>query len=269
MSSIRNDKTMYEILSDRSILTISGEDRIIFMQGLITKDCLRLQNNQLIYTLLLSPHGKYLVDFFLLNQGDHYLIDIASNLKDDFITKIKLYRLRKKIEISVDESLAVCVAERAGLLQKAYADPRSDKMGFRSFISKDNLSQSDNHFYHQKRIELIIPEGYYDMVRESSFPLEYGFDKINAIDFDKGCYVGQELIARTHFKGEIRKRLYLLESEKSFPPKGTEIIYENKRIGVMGSSFKNNGLALLRVEDVLNNKINSLIINDIEYKIQK
>lgn len=261
---------MHEILSDRSVLTITGEDRATFFQGITTKNCLNLAKNQLIYTLMLSPHGKYLFDFFLLNQEHSYLIDIASSLKDEFIEKIKLYKLRKKIEISHDNSRVVIVADKA--LENHHSfhhDPRNDNLGFRAMLDPSALPSLPDIFYHRKRIGLLIPEGCYDMVRNSAFPLEYGFDKINAIDFDKGCYIGQELIARTHFKGEIRKKVYLLSSDSPFPPLGTVILCKDKRIGLMASSCKNLGLALLRVEDVNNHEINSLIINNREYKILK
>jgi len=264
---------MLEILEDRSLFVISGPDRLSFMQGLITKNCIGLADHQLIYALMLSPHGKYLYDFFLVNDSDKLYIDIATPLSEEFFNKIQLYKLRSNISISREDSLIVVSSDSNQIALQAeiihlQPDPRSSLLGFRIFSTKTNI-YSDDKFYHEKRIANIIPEGFYDMIQNASFPLEYGFDQINAIDFDKGCYVGQELIARTHFRGEIRKKIFLLESNGNFAPKGTIIFHENKKIGVIGSSYHSKGLALLRVEDVQDCEINHLIIDNIEYKIHK
>ena len=263
---------MFEVLEDRSILIISGPDRASFMQGLITKNCINLSENQLIYTLMLNSHGKYLYDFFLYNTADKFYIDIATQHAEEFINKIQLYKLRSNISISREDSLMVIASDTDQIDAQTiciHQDPRSQILGYRIITDKNHSLSSSDSFYHQRRIANLIPEGYYDMVQNSSFPLEYGFDKINAIDFDKGCYVGQELIARTHYRGEIRKKIFLLQSNGTFPPKETIIFHKEKKLGVMCSSSMNQGLALLRVEDVENYKINSLIIDDITYNLLK
>jgi folate-binding protein YgfZ len=265
--NLQHSLRMLETLNDRSVLILSGEDCASFLQGLITKNCLHLKDNELIYTLMLSPHGKYLFDLFLIKRNESFIIDIASDLRDEFLAKIKLYKLRSKIEIIYEPSLTVQVSSTDQIPGVHLPDPRSNHMGFRGVIKKDHIVAKHDSFYHKTRILNLIPEGFFDMVRNISFPLEFGFDKMNAIDFDKGCYVGQELIARTHFKGEIRKKLYLLQTQSLFAPKGTEIYFQQKRIGMIASSIENIGLALLRREDVATNQIKSLIINDIDYKI--
>ena len=265
---------MLQLLKDRVVLKLSGADRIKFLQGVITKNCSNLTVNIFFYSLMLTPQGKYLYDFFIVNSDNSVYFDIAEELCDEFVKRINIYKLRSDIAIDLCPELSVAVTETTGAMDEEFLfaseDPRSDKIGTRIIANQEVINKlitADHNFYHTSRIKNLIPEGFYDMIQNSSFPLEYGFDHIGAIDFDKGCYVGQEVITRTHFRGTIRKKLFLLISENPFPKKGEEIFFQNKRIGITASSSGNMGLALLRIEDVLDNKINSLIINNLEYRI--
>ena len=255
---------MFEILQDRVVIKISGESRVEFFQGLLTKNSQALANqNNAIYTLMLTPQGKYLFDFFIVCKNDALYLDIAKDQQLSFLNKLNLYKLRAKVEFTIENDLLVVARDELSALETFidFIDPRSTLMGRRAYCKKSKLgTHQEEAGYHLRRITNLIPEGYYDMVQEKSFPLEYGFDKIGTIDFDKGCYVGQELITRTYHRGTIRKALHLLEGNK-FPEKGKELIMDNKKIGIMASAVDGYALAILRLDDLAALEVNAIDSN--------
>ena len=141
-------------------------------------------------------------------------------------------------------------------------------MGTREFILESQINKithkiiNDQNAYDKLRIENFIAEGEKDLIAGQAFPLEYGMDELNAIDYKKGCYVGQELVARTHYLGEIRKKIVQVTSADNLPALGTLIYVGEKKVGVMCSSVRNKGLALVRVENVMNLESGIKIIAD-------
>jgi folate-binding protein YgfZ len=266
------------ILEDRAVIKLFGPDAASFLQGLTTKNILKLEADQASYCLMLTPQGKYFFDFFIINKNDAFYIDIIKDRLEEFIAKLTLYKLRANIHIESCPTINVYVDSKLNLNKDfnplfEFFDPRSNKMGVRIYSNQEQEYKAFETFnYHDKRILNLVPEGHYDLTVGKSFPQEYGFTKINAIDFDKGCYVGQELVARTHYRGTVRKSLYLI-SGTNLPILGSELTINSKKIGTMCSSNKEYGLACLRDDDIETLKLNatsannSLILDTGEYKI--
>lgn len=243
----------FAVLEDRSVIRISGEDKGTFMQGLITADISRLGNETAIYALILTPQGKYLFDFFIVKVGDDFLLETNKQRTPELIKKLTMYKLRSKVTITPEENFSVLWSTEQ-LVGISFKDPRNGALGFRTIapsIDLENivLTKIDAVEYDKKRISLRIPEGEKDLIAEKSFPLHFGLDALGAIDFDKGCYVGQEVTARTKHMGVIRKKIYLVEGTAQLPPAGIPVKAGEAAIGEMCSSSRNLGLALLRTEE--------------------
>ncbi len=265
----------------RGFLRISGDDHMTFLQNLITQDVYKA-GNSCIYSLLLTPQGKFLFDFFIFTVSGALIIDANKTRLMDLKTRLGFYKLRAKVEIEEITDM------RCGFSQNfsdapegsyVFPDPRKQGFGYRVYYSETgcldygtssrfplpftggarggHLSscQSTNepeNYYHAARIAAMIPEGDYDMIPDKSFPLEYGMDALNAIDFNKGCFIGQEVTARTKHRGVVRKGIFLVEADRDLPPSGAVIkSFQGNEIGVLCSTSGKVGLALLRKEEVI------------------
>ena len=243
------------LLTTRAVVRVGGEDRFKFLQGLLTNDINKLKSNQALYACMLTPQGKYFADFFLYADGDSILLDLPALRQEEIIKKLNIYKLRSAITlVPCPEYKVVAFLSEAAIPGVVFHDPRSIKMGMRGFVDQSKLAniQYDKNAYDLTRIANFIAEGEKDLVPEQSFLLEYGLDDLNAIDYKKGCYVGQELVARTHHRGTIRKQVVQVESSSDLPMPGTVIYAGEQKLGIMCSSVANKGLALIRTEDVLN-----------------
>lgn len=237
------------ILLERELLEISGEDRRKFLQGLITNDIDKLTPQYALYAALLTPQGKFLYDFFLYDRGDSILLDCAPGWAEGIRQHLTKYKLRAKVTIAAREDVAVT----ASLEEKLeYADPRSAEMGWRAIASKESISglSKDMAAYETRRISLGIAEGQKDLTQERSILLEYRFEDIHGVDFEKGCYVGQEVTARSKHRAQLHKMLFRVEADKALPPAGTMILSGEKTVGEMRSSIGSKGLALIRLEAI-------------------
>lgn len=189
------------LLKDRAILEISGPERKKFLQGLVTNDVEKASATNLIYTAMLNAQGRFLYDFFIFDNDEKLVLDCLAARRDEILKKLNFYKLRSQVEIKKNDELKVFSSHES----KGFSDPRNQKLGFRFY---GNEVGDNSNEYHFKRISLKIPESENDLTYEKSFILEFGFDELNAIDYNKGCYVGQELTARTHYRGEIRKKIF-------------------------------------------------------------
>jgi tRNA-modifying protein YgfZ len=251
----------YIALQDRNIIEISGDDRKKFIQGLITNDINKTSGNEIIYSAMLNSQGRFLYDFFIFEQEQKLFIDCSNSRCDEILQKFNLYKLRSKIEIKKNNDLKVFW----NLSKGDFLDPRNPNLGYRTYSNKPLTPNSlPLTPYHLNRISLKVPEGEYDLTYEKSFILEFDFDNLNAIDYQKGCYVGQELTARTHYKGEIRKRIFHLKiSNTQNLEKNHEITCEGKTAGIILSSFTSeselHALALIKASEL--NEYASIIGN--------
>lgn len=242
-------------LTDRAIIEISGSDRKKLLQGLITNNVEKASSN-LIYSAMLNSQGRFLYDFFIFEIDEKLMIDCALDRRDEIIKKLNFYKLRSQVEIKKNDDLKIFYNQE----NKGFADPRNPKLGSR-FYQKDLFAEKSTA-YHFNRISLKIPESDHDLTYEKSFILEFGFDDLNAIDYNKGCYVGQELTARTHYRGEIRKKLFHVKLD-TIIEKNSEIYCEGKSVGIILSSVQhqNEFHALSLIKDPQEIDLNKLEVD--------
>lgn len=243
---------------DRSVVRVSGPGARAFLQGLITNDIDKAQANAAIHAGLLTPQGKILFDFFVVAGTGGFLLDVAKAKASDLVQRLGFYKLRAEVEIVEDPSLTVAASWGAPPeLPKgavAYADPRLPALGLRLLVpSNTNLAglgcvAASEDDYHARRIELGVPEGGRDFAFGDAFPHEALFDQLSGVDFNKGCFVGQEVVSRMEHRGTTRKRMVRVEGEGPLPASGTEITAGAHPIGTLGSVSGNSGLALLRLD---------------------
>jgi folate-binding protein YgfZ len=221
----------------RRILEIGGEDRVSFLQGLVTND---IDRRGLTYTALLTPQGKFIVDFFALNLGDVIWLDVAADYSDMLAQRLTMYRLRAKVTIAFAD--ATVTRGLGGVPIGAYADPRHADMGWRGYSG----APEDNTDWVTLGIQLLVPETGIELTPDT-YILEAGFERLNGVDFRKGCYVGQEITARMKHKTELRKGLAQVQVSAPVPV-GTEITVDGKPAGTLFRQSDGFGLAHLRYD---------------------
>ena len=260
-------------LLNRGFIEVSGADRISFLQGLITNDVQKLSPQKSLYAAFLSAQGKYLHDFFLYSYGDSILIDVEKIRLADLLRKLSIYKLRSNVVLrdATEDFFVLSLIQQepvAILPEQALCieDPRVKSMGYRLLAPQSLKNQIDHllegnsqsyAIYDYHRTTLGLPDGLSDLVQDKSILLENGFDELNAIDWQKGCYLGQELTARTRYRGLVRKRLLPVLIDGDLPPIGTSIMLvesgQEMEAGEIRSSVQIDdkvpyGLALLRLE---------------------
>ena len=265
------DSQIHCRLCDRGVLSIAGEDARGFLQGLITNDIHRVIEDKAIYSALLTPQGRFLFDFFIVEYQEQFLLDCEIDRIPALIKRLTMYRLRAKVQIvDMSATLAVGVLLNTngsniakGVMSAtpnfdglSYIDPRHRELGERTIqiIKEDDPSPADKDQqlncraeYDAKRIMLGIPDSIADLVPEKSFPLEVGFDALNGVDFEKGCYVGQEVTARMKHRNLVKKRLFPIKFEGELAP-GTLVKAGDVAAGEIHSTQRGRGIALLRLE---------------------
>ncbi len=244
---------MHDILTDRVIIEVSGDDALKFLQNLTTND---LTASNYCYTYMLNNQGRYLFDFFVFKgSNQQFLIDIHKEHAESFKTKLMLYKLRADIKVNnFDNNCGVIYSRDKPKFLFIYSqiDPRLNKLGFRSLVKDVKISDYNlaKDLYLKDKYNYTIPDGYYDLIVDKSIPIEYGAEELGAISYNKGCYIGQEVISRAKYQGTIRKKLFKITADTDLDnyPKGTEIIVDNMNIGVFCSTYKNQAIALIRVD---------------------
>ncbi len=249
-------------LKNRRIFKVSGIDRFDFLQGLITQDVFLLKAPPslspglypALYTALLTPQGRYLHDFFIIAQEDHLLIETDHRI-EDLLKRFKLYKLRRHVDFHVLDAYMFIAPEapKEDIPCVRYDDPRLPGM-WQRLITFTPLGKAteDLDDYHNLRIQQGLPDSETDLIIERTFPLEAGLDRLNAISFKKGCYVGQEPVARTHYQGVIRKKLMTVTIKGPMPPYAASIVQGSIAVGDIRSTVEYNrvkrGIAMLRTE---------------------
>jgi folate-binding protein YgfZ len=265
----------YIVLDDRGLLTVSGEDRSTFLQGLISNDITKVAADRAIYASLLTAQGRFLHDFFIVELDGAYLLDAEAARLDDLRRRLMLYRLRSKVTVAPvsdkvvvavfgDEALsAIGVSEEPGRVTPfaggiASVDPRLPGLGARVILPRERLEAiaaagftlADRVAYDRLRLSLGVPDGSRDLPIEKALLLENGFDELNGVDWKKGCYVGQEVTARMKYRALVRKRLLPVRLEGAAPEPGTPVVLDGEEAGEMRSAAGGWGLALLRLDVV-------------------
>lgn len=258
---------MFLIARDRAVIALSGPDRQSFLQGLVSNDVAKATAERAIYAAFLTPQGKYLHDIFIAAAGERLLIDCEAARRADLLRRLSMYKLRAKVALGNADELAVGLHFGGGALEAlalraepglaraegdgtVFVDPRLASLGARAILPPasfpaENAKPTD---YDQLRLSLGVPDGSRDLPVEKAILLENGFDELNAIDWAKGCYMGQELTARTRYRGLVRKRLMPVAIEGPAPAPGTPLLLGDKEAGEMRSASGAIGLALVRLE---------------------
>lgn len=265
-------------------LTISGKDRFTFLQGLISNDLKKIEKKKLIYTSFLSPQGRFLFDFFICEDTEMYLIECDVKFIEELKTKLMIYKLRSDVKINYYQEVNTFLINKscAKVVQTikknfdllTFEDPRPTTSLFRIYTKNTNFKKINENLrfseitkieYEKSRIKNSIPDFSIDAEQNKSLLLELRFDELNGIDWDKGCYMGQELTARTKYRGKIRKKLYGIKSQNKIS--GNEIKFDDKVIGFVSSFSDNSGIAIINteiVEDKINHKQKKLLVKNTE-----
>ena len=248
------------LLEDRGVLSVSGADATSFLQGLLTNDVERLAPSEARYAALLTPQGKILFDMIvvraLAGEEPSYLIDCTAAQAADLAKRLGFYKLRAKVAIanmSADRAVAAFWgAESPGVVEGVlYTDPRDPRLGWRAILPRPigaAIGLEHGSEYEGLRIAAGTPKGGLDFAYADAFPHDANFDLLHGVDFDKGCYVGQEVVSRMKHRGTARKRVARVKLAGPAPAPGTRVMDGELAVGALGSSSGREALALLRLD---------------------
>jgi len=247
-------------LNDRGVVRVAGADSAKLLQGLITADMDRLEKQSAIFGGLLTPQGKILFDFFVVRAEEGYLLETCREKAADLIKRLTFYKLRANVtitDVSEDHSVAALWGGAAPEVAPpviVYQDPRLAELGWRA-IAPQSFDWSTvgsivaPETYHAHRIAHGVPEGGRDYAFGDTFPHDALFDQMDGVSFQKGCYVGQEVVSRVQHRSTARKRVVPLDGSEPLQP-GAEVKAGEAVIGSVGSVAGHRGLALLRIDRV-------------------
>ena len=243
-------------MSNRTVIALTGKDRIDFLQGLITNDVTRPEGG-IIYAALLTPQGKFIADFFVIGQDDRLLIDAASSAAAPLFQRLSMYRLRADVTLS---ETAIVVSRGTGdAPEGALPDPRHAALGWRHYGQTDISDATD---WTALQIAHLIPQTGVELTPET-YILEANFEALHGVDFKKGCFVGQEIVARMKHKTELKKGLRRVQID-GVAATGDEITSNGKPAGTLYSVSGDQGLAYLRFDrtEAMETQKASLILRD-------
>lgn len=252
-------------LPDRGVVKIAGDDARGFLNNLVTSEIDDLSPGSARFAALLTPQGKIVADFLVTEapagHGGGLLLDCPRELAQPLATKLGFYKLRAKVTVeNLSDGLGVLAVwggEPTMQPDLTFADPRNAALGFRVLVPADLAEKTatvlgaelvDETTYEAHRIVCGVPRGGIDFAYGDAFPHETNMDRLHGVDFDKGCYVGQEVVSRMQHRGTARTRIVPVTFDGTAPVAGSEIRAADKPIGTMGSSAGERGLALLRTD---------------------
>jgi folate-binding protein YgfZ len=252
----------YTLLPHRSVIAIGGPDRAEFLQGLISNDTAKVGPGKAIWAALLTPQGRFLNDMFVVEDGDGtFLLETERERAPALARKLKMYTLRSKVTVE-DRATAMEVAVVIGPEAEkvlpvagatAFLDPRLPELGVRvlapvgqaTLLGVPEASVAD---YEALRLRLGVPDGSRDLRVEKALLLESGFDELHGVDWQKGCYMGQELTARTKYRGLIKRRLFPVRVEGPLPSPGAPVHRDGKEVGEIRSGLGDRAIAMLQID---------------------
>jgi folate-binding protein YgfZ len=270
----------FVLLENRAILAVGGFDRRTFLQGLISNDVDKVTPARASYAALLTAQGRYLHDFMIAEHDQTLLFDAENERLGDLKRRLAVYRLRSKVTLDERPELVVAAVFGAAALARldlpaepgaarefaggvALVDPRLSALGARCLLQRAGAAAelaaagctaAPFADYDRLRLRLGVPDGSRDLVPEKSLLLESGFDELHGVDWNKGCYIGQELTARTKYRGLVKRRLMPVLIEGPGPAPGTAIHADGHEVGEMRSSRDGRGLAVLRIDPALDHR---------------
>lgn len=227
-------------MTNRTVLAVTGSDQHDFLQGLITNDVTRAKD-AIIYAALLTPQGKYIADFFVLGQDDRLLIDVDTTIAAQLFQRLSMYRLRADVAITQTD---IIVSRGTGPMpQNALPDPRHTSLGWRHYGDTDISDQTD---WDALRVTHLIPQTGLELTPDT-YILEAHFEALHGVDFKKGCFVGQEIVARMKHKTELKKGLVRVTIDGTATT-GDTITSHEKPSGTLHTVHGNHGIAYLRFD---------------------
>jgi len=241
------------LLPERGVVQVGGEDRVSFLQGLVSNDVEQAAPGRAIWAALLTPQGKWLADFFIFVDGDKLLLDCERAQTAMLVQRLTRYRLRARVEL-YDASATSCVHAAWGKGPPPHAignvapDPRLPEAGWRILAGGPLATNADAADWDRHRLLLGLPDGTRDLEAEKSVLLEAGFDELHGVSWTKGCYMGQELTARTRYRGLVKRRLIPVTAAATVPVPGSPILRDGSEVGVMRSGREARGLAVVRID---------------------
>lgn len=263
------------VAENRAVVRLNGPDARTFLQGIVSNDIDKVTPESAIWCAFLTPQGKYLHDFFVAESEGDLVLDCEADRRDDLITRLSRYKLRSKVSVVAEDGMRVALswgttaASACGLPAEAgrsigylggvaYVDPRLADAGVRfvlpagatdDAVAELGLNKAPFHEWDKHRLTLGLPDGSRDLEIEKTVLLEAGFHELSGVDWDKGCYMGQELTARTYYRGLLKRRLFPVELDGTAEP-GTAILQDGKQVGDVRSVADGRGLALLRLDAI-------------------
>ncbi|MEQ9813557.1 MAG: folate-binding protein [Azospirillaceae bacterium] len=261
---------------DNAVIAVSGADRLTFLQGLTTNDVSRIGNDHAIYSTLLTPQGKFLFDFHIAEADGTWLLETQAHRADELVRRLGIFRLRVDVALEKRDGWAVLALtgpDAASLLDlqpqagaarpiaggAAFVDPRLADLGVRIVVPEDAVPEiealtglavcGDVTAYHRLRVALGVPEAGIDLALEKSTVLEANLHRLNGVSWSKGCYMGQELTARTYYRGLLKRRLFAVSLSGGTPASGTEITRDGSVVGELRSVAGDRAIAHLKIAD--------------------
>lgn len=256
----------FALLPHRGVIAVAGPDRLDFLQGLVSNDVAKVGPDHALWAALLTPQGRFLNDMFLVDGGDGtLLLETERERAPALAKKLKMYTLRSKVTVedhSQQHEVAAVFGDGAGKAlgldgAVAFADPRLAELGVRvvapagraaALLAARGIEAAGLEAYDARRVALGVPDGSRDLQVEKALLLENGFDELNGVDWKKGCYMGQELTARTKYRALIKKRLFPVRLEGALPAPGTPVQQGDIEVGELRSGAGDHALALLSID---------------------
>lgn len=239
----------YAKLKDRSVLVVTGDDATGFLQNILTCDVDEVGRIGAGYGALLTPQGKIISDFLIFPQPSGYQIDVRCEAVKALAGRLQLYKLRANVNVAEESDLAVFASREGAATDQGFVDPRLAELGRRMIAPAEAINDLvDEEDWHAHRIALAVPEGGVDFLFNEAFPHDAAMDCLHGIAFDKGCYVGQEVVSRMRHRGTARRRIVSVSGVADLPGPGTDLTADGQPIGRLGSSIANRGVGLVRLD---------------------
>ena len=238
-------------LSNRGVIAVTGADRVTFLNGLVSNDVAQAAHGRAVWAAMLSPQGRYFSDFFIFFDDARLLLDAPREAVPEIVKKLSRYKLRAAVGLAdVSDEVAVYAAWGGAPPPVALTapDPRLRDAGYRLLSDGALTPTSDEAAYAVHRLALGLPDGPPDLEVDKTLLLEAGFDELNGVDWKKGCYMGQELTARTKYRGLVKRRLVPVMVNHPAPAPGAVIMAEGREVGTLRSAAGDMALAMLRVD---------------------
>ena len=243
---------------DRHVIRLGGAEAADFLQSILTSDVERLAQGETRASALLTPQGRVLADMMVLRTADGFLIDCDASRADDLFTRLRRYRLRRPVQLAMLDDAKLWVGwGGAPMPDGASLDPRHGDLGWRWIDPQGGRAMAATTpvgLWHAVRITAGVPQGPVDLQPERALMLEAGLDRLGAVDFEKGCYVGQEVTARTHYRGLVKRRIVPLAISGSCPAPGSDVCEAESRLGtVLSTATTEDGavcLAAMKLSDI-------------------